>query len=69
MYDSKKIVSELSKIAMNKRMRNKGFTEYKNSNFSKWMTSYWKPGNKDQRVLVIFKGNYQKAQARAVASL
>jgi hypothetical protein len=69
MYSSKKIVSDLSKIAVNRRMRKKGFSCYKNSKLSRWMTTYWKPGHKDQRILVIFKGNYQKAKAKATASI
>jgi len=63
MFNSKKIVSDLSKRAMNKRLRAGGYTQQQTSKFSKYVCSYWKPGNKADRITVIFKGQLKKSQA------
>jgi len=66
MYSSKKIVSELSKRAMNKKLRAKGYTEQRNSRLHKSVTSYWKPNDISDRVMVVFKKYIGKPQANAI---
>lgn len=62
MYNSKKIVSTLSKRAVNKRLRAKGYTKQRNSRLSKYVTTYWKPDDMSDRIMVIFKGQLDKKQ-------
>lgn len=60
MYAAKKIVSDLSVRAVNKRMKSKGFTNQRVSKLSKYVRTYWKPDDISDRIIVIFQGQLQR---------